>query len=147
MMNFSSHERDALMRQLQGEMAVLISLRELTQEQAALLAADDIDAVNASLDRRQKFIEEFERLHQETEVLMQSYISSQTVTAEIDGLLTQIRAELAAIAAKNDENGTAAKVKSGEYGKDISKLNLGRRGIGLYNQTVERGAEYFDKKT
>ena len=147
MMTFSIEKQARLTALLREELAGLTKLGELTREQARLLTEDDIEAVNVSLDARQVIIEEIDRLHQEAGDLMQSYVSSQSSVAEIDGLHEKLYNTLAEIAKMNDENGAAARARSGEYGKDISKLSLGRKGIGLYNKAMPGGSEYFDKKT
>ena len=74
-MKFSSKEEARLLELLGEEQAIFERIRALTGEQATLIAADDMEAFNGSLDSRQELIEKINGLHQETNVLMQSYIS------------------------------------------------------------------------
>ena len=151
MSEFTVDSAGDLLERLGKELEILGRVRELTEKQAELLAADDIDGFNMSLDGRQEHIERINGLHQESDVLMQSYMSYQASSGgksikEIDETLARIRDVLAECAALNDGNITAAKEKAEGYIKQIGKLSLNRKSLGAYIQDVENKPEIFDKK-
>ena len=151
MSDFTAGNAEDLLEPLRKELDVLGQVRELTEKQAELIAADDIDGFNRSLDSRQGHIEKINGLHQESDVLMQSYMSYLDSAGgksikEIDEALAQIRDALAECTALNDSNITAAKEKAEGYIKQIGKLSLNRKNIGAYIQDVENKPEMFDKK-
>ena len=152
MKTFSRDMEERLLELLVQEQEVFEQIREATLNQKELIAADDIDAFDKSLDRRQELIKKINGLHQESDVLMQSYISF-TSSADgvtigvIDDALGRLREITAECAGLNEQNTTAAKEKAEEYIKQIGKLSLTRKSLGKYAQSVPNTPELFDKKT
>jgi len=149
---FSRDDAKRLQELLEHELGKLRQVFELTSMQAELLASDDIDAFDSSLDSRQELIEEINGLHQESDVLMQSYISvtSSGAAEKADGIekaAADARAILESCAELNEKNATAAKEKAEEYIKRIGKLSLSRKSLRLYTTDVPNKPELFDKTT
>jgi len=149
---FSRDDAERLLGFLERENELFEGIRDLTAEQSELLAVDDIDAYVASLDRRQEIIEEINGLHQESEVLMQSYISLMSEhdaesVASVDEALVRFGALVAECAAMDEVNGELAKEKAEEYMKRIGKLSLTRKGLSKYTQNLPGSSEHFDAKT
>ena len=152
MNGFSKDNETRLIGILNRECEVFRQIGELTQEQAKLLEEDDIDAFGASLDRRQELIEQINGLHQESDSLMQSYISSRSAAggpdiAAVDELAGRLRGIIESCVAQNDINTVAAKERAEGYIGQIGKLSLSRKGIGAYIQGVPNTSELFDKRT
>jgi len=47
----------------------------------------------------------------------------------------------------NEKNMTLAKGKNEEYSERIGKLNVGRKSLGAYAQSIPNNSELFDTKT
>jgi len=149
---FSPDNEKRLLELLEREFELFKKILELTGEQTELLTADDADAFNKSLDVRQALIEEINGLHQESDILMQSYMSVQEQpggdrAGEIEAAAARLRDVIAQSAAINEKNTVAAKDKAEEYIRQIGKLSLNRKSIGAYIQGVPNEPEHFDKKT
>jgi len=148
---FSKDNETRLTQLLGQELEAFQRIRELTAKQTEFIAADDVTAFEKSLDDRQKFIEKIDGLHQESDILMQSYLSF-TGSADgkksdrIEDLNVQIRAVLAECAEMNDRNMSAAKKSTQEYTEQIGKLSKGRKSIGAYAQGITNKSELIDKK-
>ena len=127
-------------------------LRGLTEEQAALLASDDAEAFDKSLDRSRDIIEKIDGLHQESDVLMQSY-SSFLSTGDgekvelVETAIVRIRDTIAECAGQNDANATAAKEKADEYMSQAGNIGIRRKSIGLYGQNASKNPVLFDRKS
>jgi len=150
--NFSRNDESRLLVLLGEELEIFRQIGSLSIKQAELLAADDMEAFEGSLERRQGLIEKINGLHQETDLLMQSYMSfSDAGTGEVsDAIETtagQLKEIIADCVSTNDKNMVAAKEKAEEYIKKIGKLSLGRKSLGAYAQTLPNNSELFDKKT
>jgi len=147
--NFTSAER--LLELLSDELKVYEKIFKLTEEQTKLLVKDDIEAFNNSLDKRETLIEKIKGLHQESDSLMQSYISLSSSTKEknnkIEELKKQIHDIIKLCADLNDENITAMNEKTSEHTKKIDDQSSKRKGIGGYAQSVPNMPEVFDKKS
>jgi len=149
---FSASIEARLLELLEQEIDEFEQVRALTMKQTELLESDDIDAFDDSLDRRAALIEKINGLHQEQNVLMQSYISSggagenkkRSAVAKASDRLGEIIAECAEI---NENNLTVAKEKAGVYISQIGKLSLNRKGLEGYIQGVPNDPEHFDRKT
>ena len=76
MNGYSPDDEKRLIDLLAAQKKTMERILALTEEQSQMLEADDADGFNLSLDRRQAAIEEFDRLHQESAALMQSYASA-----------------------------------------------------------------------
>ena len=152
-MNGFPRDREARLLELLGEELVIFKqIHELTEKQTELLAADDLEAFNESLDSRQELIEKINGLHQEAEALMQSYISFSkskggNKVAAVEQAIGKLRDAVGGCAALNEKNIAAAKEMNEEYVKRIDELSIGRKSLGAYAQNVPNSSELFDKKT
>jgi len=149
---FSVDSAARLRELLKQELEAFGKMLELTAKQTELIAEDDTEAFDESLDRRQELIEKINGLHQETNALMQSYISysgaaSGESIGDIDALYGRLRETITECAALNDKNIAAAKEKADKYRGRIDKLSLSRKSMGAYIQTVANGPEMFDRRT
>jgi len=131
------------------ELKLYKQIRKLTEKQAGLLARDDIEEFDSSLDKREKLIEQIKGLHQEKEPLMQSRssVSTDNNFEIIEQLNAQIRSEIEICSKLNDENIILMKEKTKEQTVKIDKQSAKRKGIGGYAQSVPNTPEMFDKKT
>ena len=149
MSKFKPAERDRLSVLLRKELEIFEKIRNLTGKQAELLAKDDVDQFDSSLDKRQELIEKINGLHQESDPLMQSYISlpADEKSPEIEDLREKIRDIVGICAELNEKNVAEMKVKSEAHKKKIDKHSAKRKGIGGYAQAVPNTPEVFDTKT
>ena len=143
-----SEER--LLITLSQELELFERVLDLTEKQTEQIAADMIDELNESLDHRQELIEKINGLHQESDSLMQSYISSAVVTKvgknnKIEVTIEHIRDIMAKCAVLDEKNTAAAKEKAEGFADRIGKLNLNRKSLGSYIQGVANNSEMFDK--
>ena len=150
MSQFSKDNASHLIELLGKELELFTRVRELTVQQKELIAADDIVALDFSLDRRQEIIGEINGLHQETNVLMQSYMLFSTggkSISEIEAAAGKLRDIIVECAELNENNLSDAKGVAEGYISKIGELSLNRKGLGAYIQTVENRPEMFDKMT
>ena len=151
MSKFASADKERLSKLLGEELELYKQIRKLTEQQKELLAKDEIDEFNISLDKREKLIEKIKGLHQESDPLMQSYASlsagEKTKDSKIDEFKKQIRKELTVCAQLNEENIESMSEKTEEHKKKIEEQSAKRKGIGGYAQSVPNTPEMFDKKT
>ena len=138
-----------LLELLEEELKIYGQIQKQTEKQAHLLARDDIETFNDSLEKRAKLIEKIKGLHQESDPLMQSYISlaKDERNSEIDAINKEIHEALEICSRQNVENVTAMKEKTEEQTKKIKKQSEKRKTIGGYAQSVPNTPEVFDKKT
>ena len=150
---FTADDEARLLALLEQELVLIAQISGLTEEQTGMIAQDDIDSFDRSLDGRRELIDEIDKLHQETEVLMQSYMSRAGAKdaggriKAVDDLVTRISDALAGCAGTNDKNIKAAQEKAEEYISRIGKLSLSRKSLGAYIQDVGNDPELFDKMT
>ena len=149
MNGFSKDEAARLLELLTEELELFTQFRDLTANQMELIAADEIDALNASLDQKEQIIEKIKGLHQESEVLMQSYVlysaNEEGISNEIDALAER-RREMMELCAKLSEGVLSeAQGKSMGYTGKIDEISRNRKGVGAYIQDVENKPEMFDK--
>ena len=152
MRSFPSEKETRLLELQNKELELLQQIRELTERQTELLLADDIEAFGESIDSRQELIEKINGLHQESNILMQSYISfTETAGAEKIGAVEETNRQLAEVMAGcaelNEKNAAMAKERSTDYMEQIGKLSLGRKSLGAYVQDVPNDSKLFDKMT
>ena len=145
-------DKGRLSELLGEELKIYEKIRKITNEQAELLTKDDIEEFNNSLDKREELIEKIKGLHQESEPLMQSYVSFSSLADEnkdstIEGLKKKIRKALEDCAKLNDKNIKAMQNKTEEHAKKIDEQSAKRKGIGGYAQNITSSPEMFDKKT
>jgi len=147
---FTSADIERLSKLLSDELELHEKIQKLTEKQTQLLAKDDIEGFDSSLDKRAELIEKIKGLHQESDTLMQSYVSdtaSEKKSDSIEKLREQIRKALETCAGLNDENIAAMKEKTEEQAKKIDEQRAKGKGIGGYAQSVPNTPEVFDKKT
>ena len=151
MSTFTTADIERLSTLLSDEYELYKKIHKQTEEQTELLNKDDIEAFNASLDKREKLIEQIKGLHQESAPLMQSYVSftsgGKNYIKEIDRLKKQIREELEFSGKLNETNIETMKNKTEEHTKRIDEQSAKRKGIGGYAQSVPNTPEVFDRKT
>ena len=142
-------DMDRLSELLGKELEIFKKIQELTEKQTELLAGDDIESFDSSLDKRQELIEKINGLHQDSNPLMQSYVSSSEdeKSSEIEELRAKIQDIVETCAKINNENISAIQAKSEEHKEKIDKQSKKRKGIGGYAQAVPNTPEMFDKKT
>jgi len=147
----STVDTKRLLELLENELELYKQIRKLTEKQAQLLNKDDIDSFNGSLEKRAELIEKIKGLHQDSDPLMQSYVSyasdGDSRNSEIDKLNKKIREVLEICSELNTDNIAAMKAKTEEHTKKIEKQSAKRKGIGGYAQAVPNTPEVFDKKT
>jgi len=139
----ASADTEKLSKLLSEELELYGQIRKLTEKQTELLAEDDIDAFNISLEQREALIEKIKGLHQESNPLMHSCVSDD----KIDKLKKKIRIELEACSKNNDKNISVLHEKTQDHTKKIDEQSSKRKGIGGYAQSVPNTPEMFDKKT
>ena len=150
MSEFTRDNAVRLLGLLRKEHELFEQMLKLTEKQKELLAADDIEELDKSLDRRQEIIEKINGLHQESNLLMQSYMSYQKAPGkkkvnEIEAASKQLKDTIAKCAALNEKNTAAANEKNKAYTEQIDKLSSARKSIGSYIQPIENDPEMFDK--
>ena len=152
MSDFSRDKTERLLILLEQETGLFGKIGELTQEQTELLETDDIVGFDHSLDNRQELIIKINGLHQESDILMQSYITHTTTGGgnkrdEVEAAIKRLRDAISQCVKLDDENVFRAKEKAGDYVKQINKLNQSRKSIGAYVQEIPNNPEHFDRKT
>ena len=151
MIEFSSADMERLAILLKKELEIYEQIRDLTGKQTELLAKDDIDAFDSSLDKRAELIEKIKGLHQDSEPLMQSYVSfsadGKNTNSKITNLKEQIREVLEECNTLNTDNIATMQEKTEKHTKKIEEHSAKRKGIGGYAQSVPNTPEMFDKKT
>ena len=152
MNKFSQEKQSRLLELLGEELAIFRQIRELTEKQTELLAADETEAFEKSLEPGQELIKKINGLHQETDVLMQSYISFSASSgggkiAAIETAAEQLRAAITGCAELNDKNISTIKGMNEDNSERIGKLSLSSKSIGAYAQNIPRNPEHFDKKS
>ena len=151
MSNNSSADTKRLAELLEEEKNIYENIRKSTEKQTELLAKDDIEAFNKSLDERAGLIEKIKGLHQESNPLMQSYVSlsagGNNIDDEVETLKKQIRELLEICHKTNEININVMGDKTLEHSVKIDEQKAKRIGIGGYAQSVPNTSEMFDKKT
>jgi len=101
-----SSTNEKLSKLLEKELEILKQIQMLSGKQTQSLAEDDVDALNSSLDKTQELMEKINGLHQESDPLMQSYISSSGGEAgsKIEKLKQQIEDIVESCAEVNSKN-------------------------------------------
>ena len=152
MNGFPRDKEERLLELLEQELGLFDEIREQTIKQAGLLEADDTEGFSRSLDDRQEIIEKINGLHQEHDVLMQSYVSfSASPDGEkietIESASGRLDAVIRECIGLNEKNTDAAKGKAEEYIKQIGEMSHRRKSLGKYAQSVPNNPELFDKMT
>ena len=138
-----------LTKLLGDELKLLESIKELTDEQTRQIEMDEFDGLEKLLEHRQELIEKINGLHQESQELMQSYVSSSSLkpVREIERLKEEIKYLLQNCKELNEKNVEMLRHKSTAQKEKIGKQSAQRKGIGGYAQAVPTSSEMFDKKT
>ena len=146
----TSADNKRLLELLSEKLEIYKKIQKNTEEQAQLLDKDDIEALESSLDKREKLISKINGLHQESEPLMQSYVSlsaeDKKEFPEIPKLENEIREILTNCAKLNEANISLMTEKTEKHTKKIEEHSAKRKGIGGYAQSVPNTPEVFDKK-
>ena len=145
-------ETNRLLDLLGQETEIFKQMLKLTEHQTELIEADEIDEFNASLDNRQELIEKINGLHQESQLLMQSYIAYTGASGgksilTIDAASEKLRELVTACARLNEKNAATAKERAKNYAERSGKISTSRKGLTSYIQNVSRESEIFDKMT
>ena len=139
--------------ELLGEAAELAGqVVSISGEQSKMLAADDLESFNKSLDKGQEIINKINGLHQETEALMQSYASFANSAgggkiAAIETAAERFVELLEQCSEANKRNLGNATEKTEEFIRQIGSLSLKRKSLGRYAQHGGDSSAHFDKKT
>ena len=152
MSDFSVDNKARLLALIKNELELFGQMRGIAEELAKLLESDDIETFNERLDRRQELIEKINGLHQESDPLMQSYISYVNSAGgesdrEMDAAIGELRSLIAEIAGMNDVVMEAAKTKAVEYTERIARMSLSRESLGRYQHELPNPPQMFDKMT
>ena len=151
MSDFSRADESRLLTLLMQQTELFGQIRGKTQEQKELLAADDIVSFELSLAHRQELIEQINGLHQESELLMQSYLSLKAAgkgkSKAIDEAAVKLREIVSQCVSMNDVNTETAKTLAEDYIKHIGKLTQSRKSIGAYAPEMPVNPERFDTMT
>ena len=151
MSKIASLDKERLLKLLSEKLKIYKQIKTLTEEQTKLLAKDDIEAFNSSLNKREELIEKINGLHQESEPLMQSCVSIapdfKEKNSDIKKLDKEINEVLTDCAKLNDINISVMKEKTLEHTKKIDEQSAKRKGVGGYVQSVPNTPEVFDRKT
>ena len=137
---------------LKKEIEAFEQILGLTEKQTELLAADDIEEFNKLLESRQVLIGKINGLHQESDILMQSYNAYTSAPGkkrvkEVESASKQLREIIEKCIQLNEKNtGTAKGIIEG-YSEQIEKLSTTRKGLESYIIPVENESEMFDKMT
>jgi len=150
--NFSQDKEARLLELLNQEIELYERIYELTERQTKQLTQDDAGTFNSSLDKRQEFIEKINGLHQETDILMQSYMSFTSSAGgvsidAIDNAAAKRHELIAGCSELNKKNMAAAKEKAEDYVKRIQKLSLNRKSLETYTPDILNNSVIIDKKT
>ena len=126
-MKFNRDDETRLLGLLKEQFELFKLVKEQTTKQTQLMEADDIEAFSESLDSRESLIEKINGLHQESNVLMQSYMS-QTASGEYDEVaeIEKFKAAISDIITEcqslNVDNIKSAQDKKDEYTKRLKEL-------------------------
>lgn len=148
--DFPKEKAEKLERMLEQEFGLFEQILELTAKQAEFLSGDDVEAFDRSLDDRQKIIDKIDGLHQERDVLMQSYVSFSNSAGggkneTIEAALGRLERKIAECVELNDKNSETAKEQAEAYIKQIGNLSLHRKSLGKYALSVPNDPEHFDR--
>ena len=145
MKNFTPAEKERLTELLSDDLELFGQIRELMERQTQLLS-DDAETFDGLLDRREELAEKINGLHQETDPLMQSYVSSKNSDKDVENLRLKIKAEISYCENLNRQHSSLMKEKTRELSKEIDEKRSKREGIGGYAQAAPTTSMKFDNK-
>jgi flagellar biosynthesis/type III secretory pathway chaperone len=142
-------KESGLAKLLDDELKLLEKIKELTDEQTRQIEMDEFEGLEKLLESRQELIRKINGLHQDSQELMQSYISSSNLEpiSGVDDIKKKIKYLLEYCKKSNEKNVEMLKYKSTEQKEKIGKQSAQRKGIGGYAQAAPTSSEMFDKKT
>jgi septation ring formation regulator EzrA len=149
---FNKETETHLIELLEKELALFEKMKELGNKQAEFLAADEIEEFDNSLVSAEKLKEKINGLHQESDTLMQSYISSTGLggrgkVRQIEEVRDKIRNALKECMELNEKNRTTASNKMTGYSDRIKELDKSRKTFGAYAIAIPDNSEHFDTTT
>ena len=148
-------ERIGRLLELQRQKRELLrEFHELTLQQERLIELEETAVLKENLNQRQELITEIDTLHQELNLLMQTYseysqqAGADPAAQEIGALQQESQKLLQEIAALDEQNQARTARQIDRFRDEVKRLSLGRRTIQSYNQSISAlGSELFDKKT
>lgn len=152
---FAPEQYARIMELQQQKKTLLQEFHGLAQLQQEIIEREDTTALQGNLNRRQELITQVDTLHQELDLLMQSYPpirqqlgESHPQVAALTALQNEIQDILRQIAALDTQNQARAARQLQHFRDEIKRLSLGRKTLQSYSQgAVSLGSELFDKKT
>ena len=149
MTKFTADSKNRLLELLEEKLKLFGTVREYTERHAKLIAEDSFEALLSSTQDRQDAITKINGLHQESNVLMQSYMSFVNSGGKkipeiesADQRLTDIMSECAGL---NEKNMKTLKEKMKDQSEKSEKMRQSRESLGLYAQGGSNSAELFDE--
>ena len=151
-MKFNREKETQLIALLEEKLKLFKQMKEQGEKQTEYLSKDEIEAFSESLEKGEKLKEKINGLHQESEVLMQSYMSSyqqggRGKVKAIDNLREKIREIIVECQSINDKNYETAKGKTEEYTKRLKELDTSKKTLNAYSMDLPENSEHFDKTT
>ena len=152
MKSFPQEKKERLIELIEQELKMFGRIREISVAQTDLLATDYIESFDKSLDARQEIIEKINGLHQESEVLMQSYISfSNSADSdkinEIESAATRLRDMIALCVELDEKNTSMIEGKKQEHTRQVTEMSMRRESLGKYAPNLPNNPKMFDKMT
>ena len=154
MSNFNISEREKLIKLLTDQLELVEQITALCEKQGSMLGDEErLDELNASLDEAEKIRKKISGLHQEADVLMQSYVASTGVQKipkkddRIGSLAISIKEKTEICAKINEKNMSVLKSLLETQKVKIDEKSTQRKGVGGYIQAITNTSEMFDRKT
>ena len=145
-------DKKQLFESLEQNLKLFGKVREISLNQKNLIAEDDFEALNESLQKRQDVIDKINGLHRDFAPLMQSYVSfaesgGGATDSEIEKASKKLTELINECAVLNDSNMQMLKDKMKTHSEKSEKMRQSRESLGLYAQGGVNSAELFDKMT
>jgi flagellar biosynthesis/type III secretory pathway chaperone len=138
-----------LIELLSEELELFEQIYKATEKQSKILNVEDydIEAFDKLIDKRQELIEKINGLHQKSNPMMQSFVTSPSYKkdSEVEKLKEKIQSKVKQCANLNDENMAIISDKTDNQKDKIEKQSAKRKGIGGYAQAVPNTPEVFDR--
>ncbi|MDR1736395.1 MAG: flagellar protein FliT [Oscillospiraceae bacterium] len=126
---------------LEKRVALLEEILEVTRQQPALLAQEDINPLLDNIGRRQELIDSLEEL---TRALPEGFESAGGRHGELNRRARELYGQ---ISAQDRQNETAAQSRMEEIKAQMRKLRDGKTAFGGYEKIIkDPGSTYFDKR-
>ena len=152
MNSFPQDKKERLIELIGQELELFGRIREIAMAQTELLEADYIESFDYSLDSRQEIIEKINGLHQESDVLMQSYISFSNSAGggkfdEIESAATRLREMIALCVELDEKNTSIIEGKKEDHTRQVTEMSMRRESLGKYAPNLPNNPKMFDKMT